>query len=106
MGRAAGDLDSIAFCSHILSSVGRDHDEDESHVDRIQSNLAKRALTFLLSTPQTRTPDHLRLMLRLLHTHPAQAGVKIWAASLRAMYGLGWPPPNMAHRNLTPYIRM
>ena len=61
MGRAAGDLDLIAFCSQTLSSVGGDHDEDESHVDRIQSNLAKRALTLGLSTPPTCTPDHPRL---------------------------------------------
>ena len=58
MGRAAWDLDLIAFCSHILSSVGGDHKEDESHVERIQSNLAKRALTSLLSAPPTCTPDH------------------------------------------------
>lgn len=78
MGRAAGDLDLIAFAL-IPWAVLEDHDEDESHVDRIQSNLAKRALTLLLSTPPTCTPRPSTtqgLMLRLLHTHPAQAGAR------------------------------
>lgn len=41
MGRAAWDLDLIAFSSHLLCNVDGDHEEDESHVDKIQSNLAK-----------------------------------------------------------------
>ena len=41
MGRAAWDLDLIAFSSHLLCNVDGDHEEDESHADKIQSNLAK-----------------------------------------------------------------